>query len=271
MKIIDFHTHCFTDSLAERAISKLAAASNLPYCHDGTAAGLAASAQKAGVDLSVVMPIATKESQNQTINDWAAQVQDTVPGLCCFGTVYPFTSDFGAVIRQIKSLGLHGVKFHPEYQSFNIDDERVYPLYEAIASAGLPMLFHTGGDAAYKPPFKAEPPAVLKMATAFSGAVIIAAHVGGYMFWDEASELLPSTGIYIDLAASADLLHGDHLRRIIRTWGSEKVLFGTDSPWFEPKKCIDVLLSAGLEDEEYENIFHLNAEKLLSLSGKPIK
>ena len=109
------------------------------------------------------------------------------------------------------------------------------------------------------------------MATAFSGAVIIAAHVGGYMFWDEASELLPSTGIYIDLAASADLLHGDHLRRIIRTWGSEKVLFGTDSPWFEPKKCIDVLLSAGLEDEEYENIFHLNAEELLSLSGKPVK
>ena len=60
--------------------------------------------------------------------------------------MYPFTADYKAVVAQIAALGLKGVKFHPEYQSFRIDDKAVYPLYEEIAKAGLPMLFHTGGE-----------------------------------------------------------------------------------------------------------------------------
>ena len=157
--------------------------------------------------------------------------------------MYPFTADYKAVVAQIAALGLKGVKFHPEYQSFRIDDKAVYPLYEEIAKAGLPMLFHTGGDVAYKPPFHAEPDAVYRMAT----------------------ELLPATGIYVDLAASAEQLRGEHLRRIIEKWGSERVLFATDSPWFPQKAGIDALYSAGLSAEAYENIFHRNAERLLKL------
>lgn len=118
---------------------------------------------------------------------------------------------------------------------------------------------------AYKPPFHAEPDAVYRMATDFAGAQIIAAHVGGYEFWDEAAELLPATRIYVDLAASAEQLRGEHLRRIIEKWGSERVLFATDSPWFPQKAGIDALYSAGLSAEAYENIFHRNAERLLKL------
>lgn len=265
MRIIDFHTHCYTDALAERAMRKLAESGGIAYYHDGTVRGLIRSASDAGVDLSVVMPIATKESQNTTINTWAAEVQEENDSLLCFGTVYPFTSDYKAVVAQIVELGLKGVKFHPEYQSFHIDDRAVYPLYEEIAKAGLPMLFHTGGDVAYKPPFLAEPKAVYQMATDFAGATIVAAHVGGYEFWDEAAELLPQTGILVDLAASAEQLQGEHLRRIIEKWGSERVLFATDSPWFPQKLCIDALYSAGLREEDYENIFHRNAERLLKL------
>ena len=265
MRIIDFHTHCYTDALAERAMRKLSESGGIAYYHDGTVRGLVQTAAEAGIELSVVMPIATKESQNTTINTWAAEVQAENDSLLCFGTVYPFTADYKAVVAQIAALGLKGVKFHPEYQSFRIDDKAVYPLYEEIAKAGLPMLFHTGGDVAYKPPFHAEPDAVYRMATDFAGAQIIAAHVGGYEFWDEAAVLLPATGIYVDLAASAEQLRGEHLRRIIEKWGSERVLFATDSPWFPQKAGIDALYSAGLSAEAYENIFHRNAERLLKL------
>ena len=58
---------------------------------------------------------------------------------------------------------------------------------------------------------------------------------------------------------------GEHLRRIIEKWGSERVLFATDSPWFPQKAGIDALYSAGLSAEAYENIFHRNAERLLKL------
>ena len=142
---------------------KLSESGGIAYYHDGTVRGLVQTAAEAGIELSVVMPIATKESQNTTINTWAAEVQAENDSLLCFGTVYPFTADYKAVVAQIAALGLKGVKFHPEYQSFHIDDKAVYPLYEEIAKAGLPMLFHTGGDVAYKPPFHAEPDAVYRL------------------------------------------------------------------------------------------------------------
>lgn len=145
MRIIDFHTHCYTDALAERAMRKLAESGGIAYYHDGTVRGLIRSASDAGVDLSVVMPIATKESQNTTINTWAAEVQEENDSLLCFGTVYPFTSDYKAVVAQIVELGLKGVKFHPEYQSFHIDDRAVYPLYEEIAKAGTADACSTSG------------------------------------------------------------------------------------------------------------------------------
>src|SRR4029079_5828605 len=44
----------------------------------------------------------------------------------------------------IADHGVRGFKFHPNVQAFFPNDRMAYPLYEVIAEAGLPALFHTG-------------------------------------------------------------------------------------------------------------------------------
>lgn len=220
-------------------------------------------ARKTNVDLSVVLPIATKPSQNETINHWAASIMNDE--VKCFGSVHPDTENFREVIHEIKELGLYGVKFHPEYQLFNIDDERYYPLFEAIFNEGLPILFHTGGDVAFQPPFRSLPCQTARMARHFKGATIIGAHLGGFDMWEDAVENLHDTGIYVDLAVTASFVRGDMLRRIILAYGCDKVLFGSDSPWGSPAYEQGSLSEIGLTTEQQELIYYKNAEKILNV------
>ncbi len=85
--IIDFHTHAFADKIAEAAMRSLHKSAGLRPYTDGTVSGLRASMQENGIDISVVLPIATKPEQQRIINDWAAFIRaaDIIP----FGSVHP--------------------------------------------------------------------------------------------------------------------------------------------------------------------------------------
>ncbi|MBQ3141027.1 MAG: amidohydrolase family protein [Clostridia bacterium] len=221
-------------------------------------------ARSTGVDVSVVQPIATKPSQNETINHWAASIMNDE--IKCFGTVHPETENFREVVHEIKQLGLYGVKFHPEYQQFNIDDEKYYPLFEAIFNEGLPVLFHTGGDVAFRPPFRSLPQQTARMAKHFKGATIIGAHLGGFDMWEDAVENLKDSGIYVDLAVTASFVRGEMLRRIIMEYGCDKVLFGSDSPWGSPAFEQGSLAEIDLTEQQRELICYKNAERILGIT-----
>ena len=149
---IDFHTHCFPDKIAEKAMGKLSVASGglIPQT-DGTAEGLRREMKKDGVDISVVMNIATNAHQQHSVNDFAASLvsDDLIP----FGSVHPDAPDALEELERIRSLGLKGVKFHPEYQQFYVDDEKMFPIYKKISDLGLITLFHAGGDIGFPPPY----------------------------------------------------------------------------------------------------------------------
>ncbi len=264
--MIDFHTHCFTDSLAPRAIQTLTEKGGLLPHHDGTASGLVALQEKSGVSLSVIMPIATKPSQAASINPWAKQVETEYAGkLLAFGSVHPESENYRAEIAQLKELGLHGVKLHPEYQNFQIDDRRYYSFYEAIFSADLPILFHAGGDVAYAPPYHSRPQAVARLVKSFPGATIIAAHLGGFEMWEEAEEELAGLDIYLDLSTAAGRLEKERFLRFCRAHGTDKILFGTDSPWYDPAEVICTVETAGFTEKELTQIFCENAKKVLKI------
>ena len=263
MKIIDAHTHCFTDSIVERAMAKLSVAIPYPPAHDGTVAGLINAQLEAGVDISVMAPIATKPSQNEHINEWAASVQSDK--LRCMGSVHPKTENYKEVIDKIAALGLVGIKFHPEYQDYYIDDENVIPIYEYAAFKGLPMLFHAGADIAYKPPYKAPPKSCAKLARRLPGAKIICAHLGGNWVYDEALEELENTNVYIDLAATCFDVTGDRLKNFILAYGTHRVMFATDSPWTPPKKGVQVLNECGLSTQQLEQVFYKTAESVFGI------
>ena len=66
--VIDFHTHSFPDELADRAVGRLAQSGGIPNYLDGRIDSIKASMKKAGIDYSVLLPIATKPEQHTTIN-----------------------------------------------------------------------------------------------------------------------------------------------------------------------------------------------------------
>ena len=146
--LIDFHMHVFPDHLSQKALEKLSkTAGGIPYYTNGTVSDTAAKMKEWNVDYGVFMNIATSPKQQASINSWASAVQKEYGNIFCFGSVHPDAEDCVDELYRIKELGLKGVKLHPDYQNFFVDDERVYPIYDTLSRLQLPILFHAGYDA----------------------------------------------------------------------------------------------------------------------------
>ena len=144
--IVDFHTHQFPDKIAAKTIEMLAAKSGIKPHTNGTAADLSAKLIEAGVDLGVVLPVVTKPSQFDTVNECAAQLSLQYPNLLSFGGIHPDDEDVSAHVAKIASLGLKGIKIHPDYQGVMIDDERYIRIAKEALSHGLMIVTHSGVD-----------------------------------------------------------------------------------------------------------------------------
>ena len=175
--IIDFHAHCFPDELAYKAVPSLAKKAGIPYFLNGTIRDIKASMKEAGIDKSIVLPIATKPSQTETINTWASSIQDE--SIVAFGSIHPEYKYWQEELKRIKQLGLKGIKFHNDYQGIFVDEEKMFPIYEEAFKLDLIMVFHAGLDIGLSGPYHCTPDRLLKVVRAFSGAKIVAAHMGG--------------------------------------------------------------------------------------------
>lgn len=264
--LIDFHTHAFVDQLAPRAVASLSAASGgLVPRTDGTCRGLLNNMDECGVDHAVLLPIATKPSQQTRINDWAAELnQDR---LSVFGSIHPDAPDALDELERIKSLGLLGVKLHPEYQNFLVDEERMKPIYKKIASLGLITVFHAGMDIGFMPPAKATVDRLIRALPAFDGAPVVAAHLGGYNEWDEVLAKLCSLPVYLDTSFCFGRIQRPLAQAIVEKHGCDHILFGTDLPWSDAKSELRLIHSLDLSDADRDKILGSNAERLLHLHG----
>ena len=265
MRYFDFHTHAFTDALAERAVSGLADTSGITPATDGTIAGLRKKMAENGIDRALLLPVATKPSQQTTINNWAAEIMGD--GLCCCGTVHPDAEDAVREVERIKSLGLCGVKFHSEYQKFAPHEERMFPIYEKIAELGLIAVFHGGWDPYSEDIVRATPQSFAALAEAFPHLTIVAAHLGGLGMWDDVERYTAGKyeNLWFDVGVISRYIEDEQLLRIIRMQGADKVLFGSDCPWDDPANEIAMINRLSLTEKEKELIFCKNAEKLLKI------
>jgi uncharacterized protein len=261
--IIDFHVHCFPDELALKAVPALAERAGIKNRLNGTIDNLKESMKKSGVDKSVLLSIATKPSQTQKINSWSAQIQSDE--IVAFGSIHPDFSDWKQELKRIKALGLKGIKFHPEYQDFYVDDERMYPIYELALSLNLIIVFHAGVDLGFQAPFHCTPDRLLKVIKAVPGGKIIAAHLGGFSYWEEVEKYLVGEDIYLDTSYTLGVIEELQLKRIFKNHGYEKILFATDSPWKDQKEEVEKINNLGLDEEDKKNILSRNAELLLRI------
>ena len=264
--IIDFHTHIFPDKIAARTIEALEAKADLTASTDGTLNGLLASMEAAEVDMSVILPVVTKPSQFETVNTFAASVNEQYQGkLLSFGGIHPDTADYKRELDRIKELGLKGIKIHPDYQGVMIDDVRYMNIIEYADSLDLIILTHAGIDIGLPDPVHCPPDRMRKVMDKLHPQKMVVAHYGGWNQWEEVYEYLAGENLYLDTAFSFPYIKEDMFYNILKKHGTDRVLFATDCPWGYQKKDVESLRKLDLTEEVKECIFYKNAKKLLEI------
>lgn len=263
--IIDFHTHTFPEKIAKASIESLSKCSGITPHTDGTADGLRRSMEEAGVDLSVIQPVVTRSSQFETVNKVAAKICEAGGGLLSFGGIHPDCSDIRQKMREIKNVGLKGIKIHPAYQEVYMDDIRYLRILDAATEQGLIISVHAGVDIGLPEPVYAAVEKILRAVRETKPEKLVLAHLGGWKEWDAVEELIVLENVYLDTAFLEDYISDEQLLRIIRRHGAERILFGTDCPWSGQRESIERIRKLPLSEEEQELIFSGNAEKLLGL------
>ncbi len=260
--LIDFHSHAWLDKLAAGAVRSLAEKAHIPAFTDGTLADTRRVLHGQGVDTFVLLNIAVAPRTERHVNDFAISLvheADIIP----FGSVHPDSENALAELARLHAAGVKGVKFHNEYQNFFVDDEKAFPLYERCAELGLVMLFHGGKDLGFGPPVKTSPARMRRVAEKFKGAKIVVAHLGGQRMEEEAIGELASTTVYIDTSYASRCASPELGEKVIRAFGADRVLFGTDCPWDTPASMLAWLDKMALSPEEREKIYSGNARRLL--------
>ena len=257
--IFDTHAHIFPDKVAPKAVNNIGNYYGISMNGPGTVGGLLKSGQKIGVSKYLVHSSATNADQVKPINDYVYSVQSSHPEFIGFGTLYPGLEDVDLEVKRMISLGLHGVKLHPEFQEFCIDDDTMLPIYKAIEGK-LPLLMHVGDENKTS----SSPVRLAKILELFPGLVVIAAHFGGYRMWDESSKYLIGKKLYIDTSSSLAFLPPDQAVAMIRKHGVEKVVFGSDYPMWDHEEEFQRFLQLDLTEDERKAILYENAQRLLN-------
>ncbi|MBR7164149.1 MAG: amidohydrolase family protein [Clostridia bacterium] len=263
--VIDFHTHMFPDVLATKTIPLLAERSGLPAYTDGTVKQTLEKMKKAGVTCVVQQNIATNPRQMTKVNDFAIACNQ-LEGIVAFGSVHPEADNIAYELDRLKDAGVKGIKLHPDYQAFFVDDPNMQPVYEAILKRGFILQFHTGLDLGLPHPVHAAPKALANTLGLFTGEKVVFAHMAGFGMAEESLEHMIERDVYIDTSCSLGYTEESLLLTMLKSHPEDKILFATDCPWGDFETDIEAFKKLDLTDALKEKILHKNAEKLLELT-----
>lgn len=263
---IDFHTHAFPDELAVRAIPFLEKEGNVKAFLDGTVADLLRSMDRAGIDKSLICSIATKPAQFQSILDWSKQIRSE--RLIPLPSVHPKAVDLTDQLRIIREEGFIGIKLHPYYQDFFIDDAKLDAMYGALVEHDLLVVMHTGFDIAFPRLELCDPGRVIKVVEKFPDLKLVTTHLGAWDQWDKVRELLIGKQIYMELSYALDFMPPEVARQMILDHPPDRILFGSDSPWSDQQNTLALLRKLDLPPHLFEQITSANARELLGTSSR---
>ncbi len=266
MTIIDAHTHTFPDKIADKTIAFLEKKGNVRAYRKGTLTALKESMIKSGIDYSVVLPVATKPSQVDTINKLSAEING-VDNVYFAGAIHPDCDNIEEILDYVKSIGLFGIKIHPDYQGVRFDDERYIKIMKAASERDLITVTHAGIDVGYPDDIHCTPDMVLNVLDRLKGIIdnkLVLAHMGGFGLAGEVLEKLVGKPVYMDTAVVLSY-YPYKCREIIEKHGADKVLFATDSPWADQKEFADIINSMDFTNGELEKIFYKNAAELMKI------
>ena len=264
-RIFDAHCHIYPESIAMKAIEGIDRFyGHLPFRpYDGTTGTLLKLGREAGISHFVVHSVATVPHQVSSINRFiASEVAGSDGAFTGLGTLHPDSEHPEQDFSELAALGLKGVKLHPDFQRFEADSGKAMRIYGLCAEAGLPVLVHTGD---YRFDYS-NPGRIANVLRAFPKLKFIGAHFGGWSVWDDAAETLSGfDNIMVDTSSTSYALGREKVRALIRKWGTDRILFGSDYPMWNPQPEIDCLTGMELTEDEYRRIFWDNAARVFGL------
>lgn len=272
--IIDFHTHVFPEKIAKATVSALEKSGNTPAFSDGTVSGLTEQMARAGVDISVNLPVLTKPTQFDSIFKFAVSLNeaykttpDGEPRIISFAGMHPDIEDYKEKLALVKESGILGIKIHPDYQGTFFDDERYVRILAEAKRLGLIAVTHAGLDGAYVgQPIKCTPKRVMNLLDKIGGYdKLVLAHMGGNQLFSEVYEMLAGENIYFDTAYVLQFFDDKDFKKMLDKHGDGKILFATDSPWRSLSVDTEILKSFSLGEQSEERILSENARDLLKI------
>lgn len=264
MEIIDAHAHIYPDKIAEKASIAIGNFYGIPMEYVGTTSKLLEEGKKAGISRFLVHSVATTPHQVHSINTFILDELNKHSEFIGFITLHPDLTEEeikDEIDFAIKN-GFKGIKLHPDFQKFYIDDPNLDKIYKN-ACGKLPILFHMG-DKRYD---YSSQERLVRVANKYKDLKCIAAHFGGYSVWGGAREYanLKYDNVYFDTSSSLYFLEPYKAIQLIKQFGADKFFFGTDYPMWDAKEELDRFFALGLSEEENELILSKNLKKLLNL------
>lgn len=260
--IIDFHAHIYPGKIAEKASKVIGEFYNMPMCYNGSVQRLLESGSQIDVTKYIVHSTATKPEQVESINNFIIEETRLHSDFIGFGTIHPDYQNFEFELERIKNAGLKGIKLHADFQKFQMDDEKMDKIYEAVQNQGLIILAHAGD---YRFDFSS-PKRIANVIKKHPNLKFVAAHFGGYTEWDKSEEFLVGKNVFFDTSSTLFKLPIEKAMQMIKKHGVEKFLFGTDYPMWNHKEEFERFSTLPLSEEEKQMILYKNAANLLNLS-----
>lgn len=263
MPIIDAHAHIYPEKIASKAVSAIGRFYGVEesMAGKGSTEDLLSNCEKAGITHFIVHSVATTPKSVTVINDFIAEQCAAHPEFIGFGTMHPEFEGMEAEVERALALGLRGFKLHPDTQQVNMDDPRLMDFYEVIAGR-VPLAVHTG-DYRYD---YSNPRRLAHIMKTFPDLVVDAAHLSGWATYDIGYDIMAEEGLvrnerlFMDASSSFSWIGRRHMRELIRMWGADRVMFGSDYPMWDPAHELNEMLHCDLTDDELELVLWKNAE-----------
>ena len=260
MHFIDIHTHIYPDMVAEKAAQSIRDFYKIGDTMNGTVQMLLDRGGQVGIEKFVALPVAIRADRVQSINNFIHQQTLEHDCFVGFGTVHADMQDIPGEVERIIGMGLRGIKIHPDCQKFDIDDPKLFPLYDSIQGR-IPIILHMG-DQRYS---HSHPARLRHIMDEFPKLEVIAAHFGGYTVYETARQELQDTNCIMDVSSSLMFMEPGVAEKYINLYGAERLAFGTDYPLWDPAKEVQRFLDLKITPEQKEQIAWKTAKEFLHL------
>lgn len=261
--IIDCHIHYFPDNLADKAVVQLSHNSGLEAYTNGSRQDTLKKLDENNVDIAVVLNITKRPNQELKVNDFA--IVENCNRLIHLGSVNPYSDDIDKEMERLKTAGIKGIKLHPEYQHFDVDDPIADKIYLKAIELDMLVVFHAGFDIAFPLSDRAHPKRLRAVIDRFPDMRVQFAHFGGMLKWGAVEQYLVGSNAYFDISMCGRYIPIDQAKRIIQNHGIDRMLFGSDCPWENWQTMYDFVDKLELSSVDRNKLYYQNAIKLYNI------